>query len=178
MRRHQLRSKVQHYFTVCFWFCMSCKCCGCCWCCCVDLSEQSPSSKTSIQSSKVRPLSKLKLLEAMKLIQGEDRTLGTSNQETPILGSSTLGNIFALGIVNLGTVRWWSVLWICAQSSLISLRSQILEISAPARPMLGPSNLGDLCQRLNRLCALCKWAVSCTYVHVHDDYIYCISATK
>jgi len=42
----------------------------------------------------------------MKLIQGEDRTLGTSNQETPILGSSTLGNIFALGIVNLGTVRW------------------------------------------------------------------------
>ncbi len=44
-----------------------------------ELCDQSPLSKSSTQSFMVRPLSNLKLLDAMMSIQGQDTILGTSD---------------------------------------------------------------------------------------------------
>ncbi len=84
MRRHQLRSKVQHYLAPCLFHILHVF-----WMLLIELSDKSPSDKASIQSSKVRPFSKLKLLDPSQAIQGGDSIQGTSNHCTPLLGTST-----------------------------------------------------------------------------------------
>jgi hypothetical protein len=92
MRRHQLRSKVQHYLAPCLFHILHVF-----WMLLIELSDKSPSDKASTQSSKVRPFSKLKLLDPSKAIQGGG-------------GPAIIAPLF-WGPVLRETVLWGPVLW-------------------------------------------------------------------